>query len=118
MLSTLHESVTQTTCVFILRSTYTTDVSSYPPRKKKRSRMLSVLRESVAQMGGPGSGRLKLNASIEIDMLPPPPWRAAVGTQGATRDFDFAEPAGLGTGELPHLCISVVWLPSSVLRLY
>ena len=34
--------------------------------------MLSVLRESVAQMGGPGSGRLKLNASIEIDMLPPP----------------------------------------------
>ncbi len=34
--------------------------------------MLSVLRESVAQMGGPGSGRLKLNASSEIDMLPPP----------------------------------------------
>ena len=72
MLSTLRESVAQTTCVFILRSTYTTDVSSYPPRKKKRSRILSVLRESVAQMGGPGSGRLKLNASIEIDMLPPP----------------------------------------------
>jgi len=35
--------------------------------------MLSFVRKSVEQMGGPGfSGRLKVNASIAIDMLPPP----------------------------------------------
>ena len=80
--------------------------------------MLSVLRESVAQMGGPGSGRLKLNASIEIDMLPPPSGalpldlkaRPVTSILQSQLDWELvrASPPLYFRMKAPHLCIKAL----------